>query len=146
MGGMFIFWIAAIVTLCIVEALTWNLVTIWFAFGSVAALFMEMAGFSIPAQIGVCLVISFVLLLFTKPIVDKKLKPRKEPTNADKNIGKTGIVTENITPDKFAGKVKVDGQVWSAVSKDGSILIEGETVVVDAISGVKLIVEKKEER
>ena len=53
----------------------------------------------------------------------------------------SGIATEEITKFKI-GEVKVDGKRWSAIS-DEKIKV-GETVMIDGIDGVKLIVRKGE--
>lgn len=143
MDGNSILWVVAMVVFFAVEALTFNLTTIWFAIGSVAGFVLSMLDFSLTAQISCFLVASFILLIFTKPFAEKKLKPKKEATNSDMLIGKTGIVIEDISPEKFAGEIKIKGQVWSAVTPDGSLIEKGTTVVVKSIDGVKLVVEKE---
>ena len=62
------------------------------------------------------------------------------------SIGKTGIVTAQIDNTEGVGQVTVLGSVWTARSLDGSILPEGENVVIKAIEGVKLIVEPEHRR
>ncbi|MBE7031081.1 MAG: NfeD family protein [Ruminococcaceae bacterium] len=136
----YVIWIVAIVALCLVEALTSGLLTIWFAFGALCALFAAMAGASPLVQFAVFAVVSAILLGATRPVLLKKLKVRDEKTNADRILGQTGVVSEEITPDKFAGKVRVRGQEWSAVSEDGSSIAEGVTVEAVRIEGVRLVV------
>ena len=76
------------------------------------------------------------------PFIKKYHNGKKEATNADMLIGKIGNVTEDITSDKFAGKVNVAGQIWSAISLEGEDISSGEKVKIVKISGVKLVVEK----
>ena len=52
-----------------------------------------------------------------------------------------GIITEEVSKNHI-GEVKVDGKRWSAVSKEK--IPVGDTVLIEAIDGVKLIVRKKE--
>ena len=71
--------------------------------------------------------------------------PKKvEKTNADSLIGESGVVTERIDNLNAAGRIKVHGQSWRAKSEDDSIIEDGETVVVTALSGVTLTVRKKD--
>lgn len=139
----YIVWAVLFVLLCIIEANTLNLITIWFAAGALITLIGVALGLPPGWQIPVFIVSSVLLLALTRPLVKKKSIIKGEKTNADRVIGKTAIVCESITPDKFSGTVTVGGQVWSAVSSDGSIIEEGEEVVIEAIEGVKLIVAAK---
>ncbi len=139
----YIVWAALFVVLCIVEANTANLMTIWFACGALITLISVALGVPPAWQIPIFIVSSLILLALTRPLVKKKLAVKGEKTNADRVVGKTAIVRESITPDKFSGTVTVGGQVWSAVSSDGSIIDEGEEVVIEAIEGVKLVVASK---
>ncbi len=136
-----ILWIIAAVVFSLIEIFTFNMVTIWFVIGSVCALITSLLGFSTLVQIWVFTIASIFFLFVTKPLVAKKISVKKTSTNADRIIGMKATVTENITNDKFAGKVKVNGQEWSAISIDGSVKCEGDTVTIKNIDGVKLIVE-----
>ena len=138
---MLIFWIVALIAFIVIEALTAQLLTIWFAVGSVAALIAEMVGAEVWLQWTVFVAVSAIVLIATRPFVKKLTKQKSQPTNADRCIGETAIVTEKI--DNIAGKgaVKVNGIEWSARTKSGDIIEPGNTVKVIKIDGVKLIVE-----
>ena len=137
----YIVWIVILALLLIIEACTANFVCIWFAAGALASVIASLAKLSVTWQIAVFVLVSAVALCLTKPLVEKIKEKSKTATNADMVIGKTGIVTEEITNDKFAGKVKVSGQEWSAVTEDGSEIPKNSKILVKKISGVKLIVE-----
>lgn len=141
---MYFLWLAVTIILCVIEVSTFNLITIWFAISSLATCILAFFGVSTTFQVWFFVILAGVLLIATKPLVDKKIKPKFVKTDATKNIGKLALVTEDITPDKFAGKVTLSGMEWSAVTKDGSTVTAGERVIVKEISGVKLIVEKIE--
>jgi membrane protein implicated in regulation of membrane protease activity len=81
--------------------------------------------------------------VLTRPFIKKHLKPKNEPTNADRVIGQTGVVTEKIENLSASGLVKVDGQTWTARSIDDSVIDEGKQVEIKKIDGVKLIVVEK---
>ena len=61
----------------------------------------------------------------------------KTQTNADRYIGKAGVVTEQIDNEAARGLVKVLGSVWTARSADGSVIPAGANVEICAIDGVK---------
>lgn len=134
-------WIGLMAVFIIVEMCTSALVCIWFAVGAFGSVIAKLLGASVFTQIIVFVAVSAVALLLTKPLVKKFRANGKTATNADMIIGKYGIVTEEITDDKFAGKVKVAGQEWSAVTEDGSEIPKNSKILVKKISGVKLVVE-----
>jgi len=138
---MVIGWFIAFVILLIIELVTVNLVTIWFAIGAVAAIITTIFTDSILIQSIVFVVVSVIALLITKPLIKKFKKFEVEPTNSDRVIGKVGDVTKKIEKNKY-GEVKVYGNTWTASSK--GVIEVGERVRVLSIDGVKLIVEKEE--
>lgn len=133
-------WVFIAVIFAVIEALTMGLTTIWFSAGAVCAAVASMLHAPMLMQVIVFLVISVVLLYFTKPLAEKKLRIGQEKTNVDALIGKKGIVLTSIAPYQ-AGQVKMDGQVWTAVGMTNDVSIEaGTEVTVAKIQGVKLIV------
>lgn len=136
-----ILWIILAVIFSVIEIFTFNMVTIWFVAGSVFALFASLVGSSTLVQVWVFAISTLLCLIFTKPFISKKLSFKKTSTNADRIIGMTGIVTEDIKSNKFSGKVKVNGQEWSAVCIDNGEKNKGDVVTVKDIQGVRLIVE-----
>ena len=143
--SMTVVWIVAIVVLLIIEGLTSGLVTIWFAIGAVAALVCELLGAPLWLQIAVFLVISFVTLVLTRPLAQKHLNSKTQPTNADRMIGRECIVTERIDNVAGTGAVTVGGQVWTARSVSDAVIPSETRAVVRRIEGVKLIVEPHSE-
>ncbi len=121
------------------------LVSIWFCFGALAAMFAALAGMSFTIQMVIFIAVSVVLLIFTKPFAKKLLNGRIEATNAPALIGKYGIVTEEINNIEAVGAVKIDGKIWTARSSDErEIIKEGAEVKILDIQGVKLIVKTGE--
>lgn len=137
-------WLLLAIALAIIEAFTLGLTTIWFAAGSLAALVVALLGGPGWLQIAIFLVVSIVLLYFTKPLADKKFQIGREKNNLDQMIGGIGLVVEEILP-YGVGLVKFAGQTWTAISTDNQTLNNNQEVVVVRIEGVKLIVESKGE-
>jgi membrane protein implicated in regulation of membrane protease activity len=140
MGNIYLYaWLGLLIILIAIEAATVSLTTIWFAAGSLLAFFMALFGVELWAQILVFLAASTLLLIFTRPIAVKYLKVGITKTNLDSIIGEKGLVVMDIK-EFSVGQVKVKGQVWSAVSKDGESIGKDTEVIIEAIEGVKLIV------
>lgn len=136
-------WIGLTVAFVIIEAATVQLVTIWFAIGSVAGLIACAAGLEIWIQFLIFAVVSAVALAVTRPFVKKFTKGRKQPTNSDRLIGREAIVTEPISNELSKGAVKIGGLEWTARTVDGSFAEKGERVTVLSIEGAKLLVKKE---
>ena len=135
-------WLTVIVFAIIVEIATQvQLVTIWAALGGIASLVCDICGVDNTVQIIVFFAVTFISLALTRPFVRKMTKNiRNTPTNADMNIGKTGLVTKIV--DEAAGifRVTVAGADWSAKSVDSRMPEIGQSVKVERIEGAKLIV------
>lgn len=138
-------WVIAMVVFLVVEAVTVGLASIWFAVGALAAMFTAMVGAVLWVQLAVFLVVSAVMLYFTRPLVKKYVNAKVQPTNADMLIGRECRVTETIDNVAGTGAVYVDGKTWTARTDDGEQIPEGELVIAKRIDGVKLIVKKTAE-
>ena len=136
-----IFWMAVTVLLSVIEAVTANLVTVWFAVGAFGAVIAAAAGASTPIQVAVFVLLSAVSLAFTRPIMKKVTKKTGEATNADKAIGEICVVLEDIDNDLNTGAVSCLGKIWTARTVDGTAVKKNEKVRVTEIRGVKLMVE-----
>lgn len=135
-------WLIIAVVLGVIEASSLNLITLWFAIGAVAAMISALFGIPFIYQVVIFIMVSALLLYFTKPLIKKFLYVRKEKTNADRIIGDKGIVVERIDPVNGTGQVKIGGQIWTARSTDDEVIELGELVDVQDISGVKVFVKK----
>ena len=124
------------------EAATVQLVSIWFAGGSLCAIIAYALGANEVVQVVVFVVASAVLLACTRPFVKKMTKGKKVATNADSLIGKTAVITKKTDELGLSGEAKVAGSIWTVCSDDGLPLNEQERVTVDRIEGVKLIVKR----
>lgn len=135
-------WILIAIASGVVEAITLGITTIWFVFGAIVA--WGLAEFNAPfiIQVIAFIVVSGVLLYFTKPLLKKGLKLGSQRTNADALVGEIGVVTKQIDTLKAVGQVKIRGQVWSAKTREENIIDVGSRVEILAIEGVKLVVRE----
>lgn len=134
-----IFWLVVIIGLTFLEAATVNLVSIWFIASGLISLIITFFYDNALLEMAIFVIIGLILMLTTKPILEKLLKTKPVRTNIDRVIGMTGICTEAIKKNTI-GEVKVDGKRWSAISNE-KINVDDE-VYIEAIDGVKLKVRK----
>ncbi len=140
-----IIWGAVLILMIIIEAVSVQLTSIWFALGALVSLILSLfRPDAYVLQCAVFVVVSVAALIAVRPLVKRYMKGRVQPTNADSTIGREGIVTETIDGIAGTGQVKSDGSVWTARSADNGVIEKDALVIADEIAGVKLIVHKKQ--
>lgn len=140
--GWAIFWLAMIVVAVVVEAMTNQLVSIWFVLGGIAALIANLCGAPLYVQWILFVLVSAIALVCTRPLVRKLTRFCRQDTNAGRCVGQIAVVTQEINNTAAAGQAKVLGSIWTARSARGTVIPAGTEVVVRAIEGVKIIVEE----
>ena len=138
-------WFIGAVLLILIEASTFNLVSVWFALGAIAAMFTSVIFPKMyHVQVFVFLGVSIFMIFTIRNYAVKKFRVQSIKTNVNSLIGKRVVVSQKIAEFEF-GEVKVDGNFWTAKSLDGSTLDVGDVVEITEVSGVKLIVRKFDE-
>ena len=145
MNPMVIMWLCAFIVFIIIEAVTTQMVCIWFAAAALVTLIAALLGVPELAQYVVYVLTAAVLLIFTRPFVKRVMKSSSIRTNADRTIGMTAIVIKEINNNISEGQVKVSGQTWTARSQNGEVIPTETKVAVRSIEGVKLIVQEIKE-
>lgn len=135
------FWLIALIVLLVGEAITIGLTFVWFAVGALGALIVAVLGGALWLQVVIFLALSGVTLALARPVFARFLKTSHAATNADRVIGQTAVVTEQIDNLSGTGQVKVAGQIWSARSAHDVVIPRETEVRVLKISGVKVLVE-----
>ena len=138
-------WLGVIVVSLIIEFCSLGMTSIWFAVGGLASLILAACKVDILWQVITFILVSLLFLLCLRKLTLKFLyKNKKEKTNSDALIGVESTLIDEIGFDKV-GSVKVNGVVWSCVGKNPEdVISSGTKVVIQQISGNKLIVEKIE--
>lgn len=140
-----VFWTVLLVLLVAVEIATMGLTTIWFAAGALAATVAAACNAPLFIQIALFLIVSVLMLVFTRPVAVKYFNRERTKTNAESLVGQKGIVTGEINNLKASGQVTLNGMEWTARSAaQEGVIAEGSVVIVKEIRGVKLIVEPEE--
>ncbi|MDR1464335.1 MAG: NfeD family protein [Oscillospiraceae bacterium] len=141
MNPALIVWIVLFVACIILESISMQLFSVWFALGALGAIIANLVHAEVWAQILVFTVVSAASLIATRPLVKRmQSKDKRHATNADRYLEQSALVIEEIDNAKATGQVQVLGSIWTARSIDGSKIPEGSTVRVAALEGVKLMV------
>lgn len=135
-------WMIVFIVLILLELMTVNLVSIWFALGALASFALSFFINNVTLQTATFVAVSAISLLLTKDFVKKIRGNKVVATNLDRVIGQIGIVTEEINKLE-PGEVKVDGKRWSAISSEK--IKVGSKVEILSIDGVKLNVKQVKE-
>lgn len=139
-------WLGIALLMGILEATTAQLVSIWFVAGAICAAVTSVFTDNLYIQISVFIFVSLAALLITRPIVKKVTKFKKVKTNADRYVGKVGIVTEEINNSLGKGLVNIEGSIWTARSVFSEKTIPVSTkVLIERIEGVKVLVSPVKE-
>lgn len=138
---MVISWFLIMVVFVVIEVVSFNLLTIWFAIATIPPLIMAVFGASLLAQIIVFIICSVALLLATRPIVKRMEHGKKIKTNYEAYIDEEGVAIDSFAVGDN-GYVKVRGLEWLAFSTTDDIT-KGDRIIVKAITGSRARVIKK---
>lgn len=135
-------WLVVILVCAFLEAITVNLVTIWFIASGIVALIASIFTDSLLIQVGIFVLLGVFLLFTTRKSLQRMVNVHRESTNLDRLYNMTGVVLESISKNK-SGVVKIDGKSWTAVSEE-DIPVDSIVKVLE-INSTKLRVKKVED-
>ncbi|MCQ2971263.1 MAG: NfeD family protein [archaeon] len=130
-------WIILAILFFLLEILTGSFILVWFGISSIVAAVLNYFKFDFYTQFGAFIVISIILLVFTKKFAIKVTPEINKKTTAERLIGRNAKVVRKIDDKNII--VKVCGEEWSAYAKNNVDI--GDTVKVCGIESIKLIVE-----
>ena len=140
---MWVFWLIAAGIFFIIEMATIGFLVFWLGIGSLLAMLTSFFVDNIFVQALVFVATSTLLLIFTRPLVNKFIKiPKEIKTNAYSIIGKKGIVISKINNIEGTGQIKMDGEIWSAKSATDEDIPENTEIEIVEIDGVKAVVKE----
>ena len=132
-------WLAVTVIAIVVEIITPELVSLWFAIGGIVGIaFSFIPGLPWWGEIIIFAVLSMILLLSLRPVLSKYLKRKSLVTNVDRLIGQDIRMITQADFDNL-GTAKIGDVVWSVKSENQSSLLADEIVRIVAVDGNKLI-------
>jgi membrane protein implicated in regulation of membrane protease activity len=138
-----VLWLIFALVLAGAEALTGHMFLVMLGGGALAAALTSWLT-DAPAWVdgAVFLVVSVLLLVSVRPALRRRLTPAEVPRMGIEALqGKPALVLERVARDN--GRVKLDGQVWTARPlNDGEVYEAGESVTVMQIEGATAVVFK----
>lgn len=142
MSTMFWIWLSIMVITVILEIITTDVVSIWFAFGSIIPLFFSAFNLLNPVwQIVIFITTSAILITTLRKITIKYLfKNNDSKTNLDTLIGEKYRLIEG-TDFEHLGKIQIKDIVWSVKGENDQTIKKGKIVEIIKIQGNKLIVK-----
>lgn len=131
------------VVLAVAEIFTVSLFLIMFAVGAFAAAGAAALGASVPVQALVFAAVSALTLVATRPAVRRHRERNRDEQDTNFGVqaleGSDALVLEQVDADR--GRVKIDGESWSARSYDATQVFEpGDRVRVIEVKGVTALV------
>jgi membrane protein implicated in regulation of membrane protease activity len=137
-------WVIIGVLLIIGEIFTAGFFLIWFGIAAIIAGIIAFFELSVVWQGVAFVIISAILLAGTRRLADRFTKKQPPGIGADRFIGKTGIVLEEIDNDKNTGRIRVEEDEWRADSLEGNIIPKDSKIQVVKLEGTHMIVKKVE--
>ena len=137
-------WVIVALVFVIVEIFTTGFAVMCISFGCLFGAAASALDWDIKWQLLAFAVGTVLAFMTVRPLVYKLFYKKGEEvkTNVEALVGRLAIVTERIEGELHAGRVKVDGDDWKAVSLDAEPIEVGEAVEVTAINSVILTVKK----
>lgn len=134
--------LAITVASLVLEFVTTEMVSIWFAGGGLVAMILAIFKVDWYITVPVFIVVSFLMMLLFRDMVVKHLKKGGERTNAESVVGKEFTLLSDISFGN-AGTIKVNDVIWDVkLTEEDAELKKGSKVRVLKIEGNKYIVEE----
>lgn len=137
-------WLGVFLITILLEALTQELVSVWFSLGSVIALILS----AFPViewyyQVVVFAIVSLLLMILTRPVAKRVLQNAIRYTNVDEFVGKRVRVMKEITQFEN-GEVKLHDIIYHAslLEEETEPISVGEIVEIVTFKGNKVVVRK----
>jgi membrane protein implicated in regulation of membrane protease activity len=139
---MFWVWVILCAAFIIGEIFTAGFYLFPFAVGTGLAAVLNVLNLPSWAQWISFIVVSAVLVIFSRRLADRFTKEPPEKVNVDRLIGEVGMVIEPIEPVADTGRVRVKKDEWRATSVDDSEIEQNARVRVVRVEGAHLVVER----
>ncbi len=140
METIFWVWMAVAVVFLIIELATPAFLFACFSIGAFASgIYSIFSPEAYYLQVGIFVVVSVVLLPFTRKLADKISKEPPELSNVDRMIGQPAVVTKPI--DRVTGgQIQYEGELWQARADEA--IEESARVRIISVAGTRAHVER----
>ena len=137
-------WLTLLVIFVVIEAFTMSLTTIWPAIASLPLIFIAKTGLPFKWQLLIFVLLTLVLVIFTRPFAVKKLKIGKDKTNVNDMEGQEVLVTKAILQFQKGEAKSKNGVIWTVTSADGTEIPENTICIVTKVQGNTLEIKPKQ--
>jgi len=129
-------WLALLIVLGVAEMFSLDLILAMLAVGAAVGMVAAIIGLPVVVQVLAALAASVAMLSLVRPAFVKRLHSGPElALGHGKLVGTRGMVTAEITG-LAPGRIKVGGEIWSALPYDENLhIMPGETVEILQIKG-----------
>ena len=134
-------WMIFAALMIVGEIFTAGFFVLWFGVGAIVAGIFALLGLGTGWQLGAFIVVSLVLLIISRRFAEKITKPQPDGIGANRLMGQSGIVLEEINNSSNTGRVRLGKEEWRAESDNNNPIPANSTVKVVQMSGTHLIVK-----
>jgi membrane protein implicated in regulation of membrane protease activity len=137
-----VIWLIVAVVFAVAEVVNLSFYLFPFAIGAAGAAVVDLAGGGAAITWATFAVLTAVSFTIVRPIARRHLNvPPQIRTGTAALVGRTAVVLERIDNDAGVGRVRLDGEIWTARTYDEDHVIEpGARVHVMEIRGATALV------
>jgi membrane protein implicated in regulation of membrane protease activity len=138
----FWFWVFVAIAFAIAEVLSVALFALFITIGALGAAIASLLGFNLLVQAVVLGVLGVAGIFIARPYMVERLHLGRASlrSGADSMVGQQAVLTDPIEGNGEPGHVKIAGELWPALTDDGSALPATTPVIVTALRSTVLIV------
>jgi membrane protein implicated in regulation of membrane protease activity len=138
----FWFWVIVAIVFAVVEVMTVAFFAVFITIGALGAALVSLLHFGLLVQAVVFGVLGVAGVLIARPYLVERLHIGRPVlrSGADSMVGQQAVLLEPIQGVGQPGHVKIAGELWPALTDDGSPLAANTLVVVTALRSTTLIV------
>ena len=138
----FWFWVIVAVAFAVVEVMTVAFFAVFITIGALGAAIVSLLGFNLLVQAIVLGLLGVAGILVARPYLVDRLHIGRPAlrSGADSMVGQEAVLLEPILGVGQPGHLKLAGELWPALTDDGSAVPVNTLVVVTALRSTTLIV------
>ncbi|TMF14515.1 MAG: NfeD family protein [Chloroflexi bacterium] len=138
----FWFWVIVAIAFAVAEVLTVAFFAVFITIGALGAAVVSLLGFGLLVQAIVLGVLGVAGIMIARPFLVERLHIGRPAlrSGADSMVGQQAVLLEPILGVGQPGHVKIAGELWPALTEDGSPVAANTLIVVTALRSTTLIV------
>jgi membrane protein implicated in regulation of membrane protease activity len=138
----FWFWVIVAIAFAVAEVLTVAFFAVFITIGALGAAVVSLLGFGLLVQAIVLGVLGVAGIMIARPFLVERLHIGRPAlrSGADSMVGQRAVLLEPILGVGQPGHVKIAGELWPALTEDGSPVAANTLIIVTALRSTTLIV------